>query len=591
MIKLLSRLAFLLLFLSGASQSSELSDFKRVMSNSQYFSKAQWEVKGKSNYGYDLKDFFEVHVKVGPQRINPLLVHKSGGVAIQLAKNQIGWFDSLLSHFSISRSSDRSLSDKIEALNEQRRVSKNSSIPHLVLHEKLKQEELKTFYFVSNGLSPLLISEDGHTTLIGNVKYIKDQQYDMSAKQHEYLKSAAIEQLTDAEMIIFPAKNKAVATIYISAPLSGQHCKKIAQDIPLYQLANIKVRFIPLASANAKANLFCSDNKKQQLLSKLADSQYQVVGSSTANCPSKFNVLDTLKDSMTASYHIKVEGDNKLHGMGHNTLFKVAMKSLVDNKIISKADAELSLSKAVEQKLQVKNKVLKLFQMVDIPKGRFQMGCVSDIDCHISQEPVHRVNLTRFKMMRNEVTFSLWDACVADGGCAHDPSDGSWGRNNRPVIYVNFEDITLQFIPWLNQLTGQTYSLPSESQWEYAARAGSKTQYSFGDSITCQQARLTDSKRCKDEQGPVPVKSYSSNNFGLYDMHGNVAEWTNDCANRYYKNAPNNGSSWNDGDCSKRMVRGGSWYLLRWGARSASRVEFSKLTRINSVGFRLVLNN
>ena len=188
------------------------------------------------------------------------------------------------------------------------------------------------------------------------------------------------------------------------------------------------------------------------------------------------------------------------------------------------------------------------------------------------------------------MTFAPWDACVSAGACSYKPSDSGWGRGNRPVINVSYNDITQQFIPWLNKVTGMTgskkYRLPTEAEWEYAARAGSNSKYSWGNSIRCSQAHF--SGDCGNERKTLAVKSFSPNNFGLYDMHGNVWEWTQDCKNENYNGAPSNGNAWLRGDCAKRVLRGGSWFNGPNYLRSAYRYRYSVADRYDDSGFRLV---
>jgi len=190
------------------------------------------------------------------------------------------------------------------------------------------------------------------------------------------------------------------------------------------------------------------------------------------------------------------------------------------------------------------------------------------------------------------VTFSQWDACAAAGGCSHKPKDQGWGRGNRPVINVSYNDITQQYIPWLNKVTGKTYRLPSEAEWEYAARAGSTSEYSWGNSINCSQARYGNhsaiSDECGNDQKTVPVKTYSANSYGLYDMHGNVYELTQDCWNGSYNGAPSNGKAWTAGNCGQHVLRGGSWYVKPYYLRSALRLRNSASRRSYDSGFRLV---
>ena len=235
-------------------------------------------------------------------------------------------------------------------------------------------------------------------------------------------------------------------------------------------------------------------------------------------------------------------------------------------------------------------------QMVYISAGSFRMGDIQgggDSD----EKPVHRVSVKAFLMSATEVTFDQWDACVAAGGCSHKPGDEGWGRGSRPVINVSWKD-TQQYVKWISSKTGEQYRLPSEAEWEYAARAGSETKYFFGNSASdlCRYANgaaaETDfswrNKDCRDDyQRTAPVASFTANAFGLYDMHGNVWEWTQDCWNGSYKGAPSDGTAWLSGNCGRRVLRGGSWYYFPNNLRSASRYYDSTGFRINSNGFRL----
>lgn len=227
--------------------------------------------------------------------------------------------------------------------------------------------------------------------------------------------------------------------------------------------------------------------------------------------------------------------------------------------------------------------------MVSIPAGSFTMDCsAGDSQCDSDEKPTRRVTVSAYKLMETEVTFAMWDECVAAGGCGHRPSDSGWGRGSRPVINVSFNDITQQFIPWLNRTTGQTFRLPSEAEWEYAARAGSNSKYSWGNSISCSQARYGRRRggECSNSaDGTVPVKSYPANAFGLYDMHGNVWEWTQDCWNGNYNGAPVNGLQ--RGDCAKRVLRGGSWLDNPGYLRVSDRYRNDTAIRYDYSGFRL----
>jgi formylglycine-generating enzyme required for sulfatase activity len=229
---------------------------------------------------------------------------------------------------------------------------------------------------------------------------------------------------------------------------------------------------------------------------------------------------------------------------------------------------------------------LPVSTMISIPAGSFQMGCVSGKNCYDSEKPVHTVTVPAFELGKTEVTFEQWDACVALGGCDHLPDDRGWGRGNRPVINVSWDDVQ-QYIAWLNQETSKNYRLPSEAEWEYAARAGTKTTYWWGNDVGKNNANCDGCGSQWDNKTTAPVGSFKPNPFGLYDTAGNVWEWTQDCWNKSYQAAPADGSTWQTGDCSYRVGRGGSWYGCAGYSRSANRCDNSHGARIDNQGFRL----
>ena len=238
-------------------------------------------------------------------------------------------------------------------------------------------------------------------------------------------------------------------------------------------------------------------------------------------------------------------------------------------------------------------------EMVLIPGGTFRMGDLSG-EGRDNEKPVHNVSVPAFYLGKYEVTFAQWDACVADGGCSgYSPDDNGWGRGNQPVIRVSWDDAQT-FIAWLNARTGRNYRLPSEAEWEYAARAGSSTKYHFGNSESqlCLYANHADTstdydwrnKSCYDGVGKrtAAVGHYQPNAFGLYDMHGNVWEWVQDCYNDSYVSAPVDGRAWELDDCDWRVIRGGSWGDKPWLLRSADRIESARSSDCYSIlGFRL----
>lgn len=224
-------------------------------------------------------------------------------------------------------------------------------------------------------------------------------------------------------------------------------------------------------------------------------------------------------------------------------------------------------------------------EIVVLPKGEFLMGSIEDDELAFDGErPQHAVRIGyRLAVGRYPVTFQEWGACVADAGTTHLPNDQGWGRERKPVINVSWEDAQ-QYLSWLSRKTGQIYRLLTEAEWEYAARSGTKTPYWWGDDITPKQANYDDSGV---EQTTV-VGSYRESPFQLCDMIGNVWEWTEDCWNRTYVGAPADGSAWTAGDCSRRVIRGGSWVNDLRNLRCSSRGRYLSNKRDGNVGFRVV---
>ena len=229
--------------------------------------------------------------------------------------------------------------------------------------------------------------------------------------------------------------------------------------------------------------------------------------------------------------------------------------------------------------------------MVVLPAGRFRMGCLSDDECFSDEKPVREVAIASFALSKHEVTFAQWDACVSGGGCGgHRPEDLGWGRADRPVVNVSWEDAQ-SYVSWLSRQTGEEYRLPTEAEWEYAARAGTTTKYSWGNEIGVNRANCRPTEEygtCGDRfEYTAPVGSFAANPWGLYDMHGNVWEWVQDCWNGSYADAPADGSAWLSGDCSVRVVRGGSCLINPRNLRAANRNWLTTGNRISISGFRV----
>jgi formylglycine-generating enzyme required for sulfatase activity len=224
-------------------------------------------------------------------------------------------------------------------------------------------------------------------------------------------------------------------------------------------------------------------------------------------------------------------------------------------------------------------------ELVVVPAGSFMMGSNKG---RPDETPVHKVTIAKpFAVCKFEVTFAEWDACVAAGGCQHKPEDEGSGRGKRPVVNVRWDDITKQYLPWLSRKTGKTYRLLSEAEWEYAARAGTTTVYSWGDDVGKGNANCSGCSSQWDGTKTAPVGSFKANSFGLHDMHGNVSEWVQDCYADNYKDAPADGSARDQKDCKARVVRGGSW-LIGFGAmRAAYHYSFRPSSLNGDGGFRV----
>lgn len=225
-------------------------------------------------------------------------------------------------------------------------------------------------------------------------------------------------------------------------------------------------------------------------------------------------------------------------------------------------------------------------EMVSVSGGSYQQGDIRHLGSK-DEQPVRAVTVKAFAIGKYEVTFQEYDRYVELTG-SRSPSDQDWGRGKRPVINVSWDD-AVAYAKWLSQATGKHYRLPSESEWEYAARSGGRDETWAGTS-TLEELR---NYGVYEVGRTEPVGSKNPNGLKLYDMSGNVWEWTEDCMHDNYKAAPGDGSAWleaNDGSCSRRVLRGGSWIsgpkLLGTSFRNGYRYKVSD--RFNDMGFRLV---
>jgi formylglycine-generating enzyme required for sulfatase activity len=248
--------------------------------------------------------------------------------------------------------------------------------------------------------------------------------------------------------------------------------------------------------------------------------------------------------------------------------------------------------------------------MVTIPSGAFWMGSdkALDSDADDYELPRHRVTIAnRFAMGKYPVTFDEYDRFAQATGRGL-PKDEGWGRGNRPVINVSWKDATA-YTKWLSAQTGKRYRLPTEAEWEHAARAGTESRYWWGNTFEHNHANcsinllmilarlnstfagpgaILERRRSSFESGKTtPVGSFDANPFGLHDTAGNVYEWVQDCWHKSYFGAPTDGSAWKSGYCSGRVVRGGSWGNGPGFVRSTYRNWYTQDTRSHDLGFRL----
>ncbi len=225
-------------------------------------------------------------------------------------------------------------------------------------------------------------------------------------------------------------------------------------------------------------------------------------------------------------------------------------------------------------------------EMVVVPAGSFMMGSpATESDRNINEGPQHRVTISRpFAVSKFVVTSKEWQACVQRRGCRDDADDG-WG-DRHPVTGPSWNDAQ-SYLIWLSKLTGKSYRLLSEAEYEYVTRAGTKTEYIWGAKAGSGNANCYTCGSQWDNKRPAPVGSFAPNRFGLFDMVGNVQSFVEDCYHDNYIGAPTDGSAWTTGDCHWRVVRGGSFARNATELRSAARQPHGTMDRYPDLGFRI----
>jgi formylglycine-generating enzyme required for sulfatase activity len=222
-------------------------------------------------------------------------------------------------------------------------------------------------------------------------------------------------------------------------------------------------------------------------------------------------------------------------------------------------------------------------EMIVIPDGYFMIGSARGKEREL---PVTGVTISNpLAVSRYEVTFDEWDACHAAGGCNKKPYDRGWGRGKRPVINILHTDVA-QYMLWLSKETGHKYRLPSEAEWEYAARAGSKTEFFWGNKMHLGAANCRECGTKWSGIKTAPVGQFKSNSWGLFDVHGNVLELVTDCWSKSHKELPTNGLPLITKNCKSKVIKGGAWYYLPRVSRSSSRARNDVRVASYFIGFR-----
>ena len=225
-------------------------------------------------------------------------------------------------------------------------------------------------------------------------------------------------------------------------------------------------------------------------------------------------------------------------------------------------------------------------EMVILPAGEFQRGDLQG-DGDFDEQPAALVSLPRpFAIALHEVTFKEYDH-FCESTRRDKPEDEGWGRGQRPVVNVNWND-AVAYTQWLSRLTGKHYRLPTDAEWEYAARSGNKNRYWWGNEPGLARANCTGCGSLWDGEQSAPVGRFAPNPFGLYDVTGNVWEWVADCFHDKFAEAPADGSAVEKQGCGKRVIRGGAWSFPIREMRSANRWRDFPSRSSDDTGFRVV---
>ena len=220
-------------------------------------------------------------------------------------------------------------------------------------------------------------------------------------------------------------------------------------------------------------------------------------------------------------------------------------------------------------------------EMITIRGGSFTMGSNDDV----TEKPTHQVTIKPFAISKYPISVRDWNECAAAKACAF----AATGRDDAPVTNVSWTDAK-QFVAWLAGAARKAYRLPSEAEWEYAARGGTQTKFWWGDQF---QSGMANCKNCNDiaaAEQPIKVGSFKPNPFGLYDMGGGVDQWVEDCWHKNYQGAPADGSAWGEAGCTSHVIRSGSWKNDARYVRPSNRDSYDTNVRYPTHGFRVALS-
>jgi formylglycine-generating enzyme required for sulfatase activity len=431
-------------------------------------------------------------------------------------------------------------------------------------------------------LDPLIVSRPAGCVVILDAARKNPWQQAISSRPRGLSSQAPIAGLT----LIYPVApgevvgdlpreaNLFAVELVKSAKIQGLSFKEVLRQVRASVAQATRDRQIPWESSPSPEDLVISSTRKSvRAADPLELGFWETIKGSDSAADFKA-YLDSYPDGPFA-----VTARTRLQQIEAKNLPKDESKSVVPTSVVP-TPAPAAPQSAIRDCLQCP-------EMVLIQAGAFEMGSSEMFDF---EAPVHQVSIRKaFYIGRREVTFDEWDACFAEGGCKQKPDDRGLGRTRRPVTDLDWDD-TKSYLVWLSQKTGKTYRLPSESEWEYVARAGTSTTYPWGRTVEKDKANCLG---CTSDpvKKAIDTGSFPPNSFGVYDMAGNAAEWVEDCWSDNYRGAPTDGSAWTRPQCRERVLRGGSFNNDPRYVRSAARFKYDHDVRFYTNGFRVVREN